>query len=218
MTIHFRTCNLCEAMCGIVVETQETRVVSIKPDHDDPFSRGHICPKAVALQDLHEDPDRLREPMRRTAQGWQKVSWEEALAEASAKLAGIRSVYGRDALGAYRGNPISHNYGLALFSQILVESLRTVNLYSSGSVDQFPLQLASLLMFGHQFLMPVPDVDRTDYLLMLGANPAVSNGRAMTAPGMSKRIAACRASSACRTVGGTAVPERSYGSPRRMPE
>ena len=193
MTTHFRTCNLCEAMCGIVVETEASQVISIKPDADDPFSRGHICPKAVALQDLHEDPDRLRHPMRRTAAGWERISWEAAFAEVTQQIAAIRAAHGRDALAVYRGNPISHNYGLALFSQILIQSLRTINVYSSGSVDQYPMQLASLLMFGHQFLMPVPDIDRTDYWLILGANPAVSNGSAMTAPGVTKRIAAIRA-------------------------
>ena len=193
MSTHLRTCNLCEAMCGLVVTTEAAHVVEIKPDHDDPFSRGHICPKAIALQDLHEDPDRLRHPLRRTAAGWERISWDDAFAEITQQVTAIRRAHGRNALAVYRGNPISHNYGLALFSQILVESLRTVNVYSSGSVDQFPVQLASLLMFGHQFVWPVPDIDRTDYWLMLGANPAVSNGSAMTAPGVTKRIAAIRA-------------------------
>jgi anaerobic selenocysteine-containing dehydrogenase len=179
---HFRACHLCEAMCGIAIETDGDRVVSIRGDDQDPFSRGHICPKAVALQDVHEDPDRLRRPLRRRGTSWEEISWNEALAEAAERLVGVQAAHGRDAAAVYLGNPVVHNYGALLFSQLLLKGLGTWNRFSATSVDQLPHMLASYLMFGHQLLLPVADVDRTSFLLMLGANPVASNGSLLTAP------------------------------------
>ena len=122
---HFRTCNLCEAMCGLRIETSEGRVTSIRGDEEDPFSQGHICPKAVALQDLHEDPDRLRQPVRRTATGWQPISWEEALDETARRLHAIQREHGKDAVGVYVGNPTVHNHGAMMFLPLLLRALRT---------------------------------------------------------------------------------------------
>jgi anaerobic selenocysteine-containing dehydrogenase len=190
---HFRTCNLCEAMCGIVIEMEGDRIGAIRGDKDDPFSRGHICPKAVALKDVHEDPDRLRRPLRRTASGWAEVGWDEALAEAAERLAAIQKAHGKDAVGVYQGNPVVHNHGALLFGQVLLKSLGGHSRYSATSVDQLPHMLSALLMFGHQLLLPVPDIDRTDFLLILGANPLVSNGSLMTAPGVERRLKALRA-------------------------
>ncbi len=116
---HFRTCHLCEAMCGIVIEVEDERILSIRGDKDDPFSRGHICPKAVALKDVHEDPDRLRRPLRRTATGWAEVSWDEALEEAAERLSAIQKAHGRNAVAIYNGNPVAHNHGSLIFGQIL---------------------------------------------------------------------------------------------------
>jgi anaerobic selenocysteine-containing dehydrogenase len=188
MSTHFRTCNLCEAMCGIAIELEGGRILSIRGDKDDPFSRGHICPKAVALQDIHEDPDRLKRPMRRRGSEWREIGWDEALGEAAERLAAVQAAHGRQAVAVYQGNPTVHNYGSILFGQLFVRSLGTRNLYSATSVDQLPQMLASLLMFGHQLLLPVPDVDRTSFLLMLGANPLASNGSLMTAPGVERRL------------------------------
>jgi anaerobic selenocysteine-containing dehydrogenase len=190
---HFRTCNLCEAMCGIAIELEGGRIVAIRGDKEDPFSRGHICPKAVALQDIHEDPDRLRRPLRRRGSEWEEIGWDEALAEAAERLTAIQAAHGRQAVAVYQGNPTVHNYGSILFGQLFVRSLGTRNLYSATSVDQLPQMLASLLMFGHQLLFPVPDVDRTQFLLMLGANPLDSNGSLMTAPGVERRLKELRA-------------------------
>jgi anaerobic selenocysteine-containing dehydrogenase len=187
---HFRSCNLCEAMCGVKIEVADGRVTSIRGDEEDPFSKGHICPKAVALKDLHEDPDRLRQPMRRTASGWEPVSWEEALDEAARRLHETQRKYGRDAVGTYVGNPTVHNTGALLFLPQLLRALRTRNKYSATSVDQLPHMLASYLMFGHQLMVPVPDIDRTAYLLALGANPLASNGSMMTAPDVRNRLRA----------------------------
>jgi anaerobic selenocysteine-containing dehydrogenase len=190
---HFRTCNLCEAMCGVAIETDGGRVRSIRGDPDDPFSRGHICPKAVALGDIHEDPDRVRRPLRRRGRDFEEISWEEALAETAERLHAVQKQHGRHAVAFYQGNPTVHNHGAVLFGQLLAKTLRTRSMYSATSVDQLPHMLASLLMFGHQLLLPVPDVDRTDFMLMLGANPLASNGSLMTAPGIGKRLKALRA-------------------------
>ncbi len=190
---HFRTCHLCEAMCGIAIELEGDRIVAIRGDHDDPFSRGHICPKAVALQDVHEDPDRLRRPLRRTGSGWQEIGWEEALDEAASRLAAIQEAHGRNAVAVYQGNPVVHNHGALLFGQLFLRSLASRSRFSATSVDQLPQMLAGLLMFGHQLLLPIPDVDRTDLLLILGANPLASNGSLMTAPGIEKRLKAIKA-------------------------
>jgi anaerobic selenocysteine-containing dehydrogenase len=193
MATHLRTCSLCEALCGLAIEVQDGRVQAIRGDDDDVLSRGHICPKAVALQDVHDDPDRLRRPLRRHGGAWQEVSWEEALDEAADRLASLQKAHGRNAVAVYQGNPVVHNYGLTLFGQLLLRALGTRSRFSATSVDQLPHMLASLLMFGHQLRLPVPDVDRTRYLLMLGANPLVSNGSLMTAPGIARRLQALRA-------------------------
>ncbi len=190
---HFRTCNLCEAMCGISVDVEDGVVGAIRGDTDDVFSRGHICPKAVALKDLHEDADRLRRPLRRVGSDWKEIGWEEAIGEAARRLAGIQRAGGRSAVAFYQGNPTVHNYGALLYSQFFARTLRTRSLFSATSVDQLPHMLASLLMLGHQLLLPVPDIDRTDYMLMLGANPLASNGSLMTAPGVERRLKDLRA-------------------------
>jgi anaerobic selenocysteine-containing dehydrogenase len=193
MALHHRTCSLCEAMCGLSVDVEDGRIVSIRGDKDDVFSRGYLCPKAIALQDVHEDPDRLRAPVRRTTSGWQPLSWKEALDEVASRLLQIQEKQGRDAVGVYLGNPTVHNLGTLLSGVPFVKALGTHNRYSATSVDQLPHHLAALLMFGHQLLLPIPDVDRTLFLLVLGANPAVSNGSLMSAPGMPLRLKALKA-------------------------
>ena len=193
---HYRACNICEAICGIEI-TQlnprdsklETRnVLDIRGDKDDPFSRGYICPKAVALQDLHFDKDRLKHPVRRTPEGWQRISWDEAFAEVAHNLKRIRSQHGRNSTATYLGNPNVHNFGAMLFAPGFIRSLHTRNRFSATSVDQLAHHVAAYFMFGHQLLLPIPDVDRTSFFLILGANPAVSNGSLMTAPGMNQRL------------------------------
>src|SRR6185369_11260995 len=186
-------CNICEAICGIEIAANGDERLDIRGDPDDPFSRGYICPKAVALQDIHYDKDRLRYPVRRTAAGWQRVSWDEAFDEVATKLKGIQAKHGRSAVATYLGNPTVHSSGAMLFGPGFIRSLHTRNRFSATSVDQLAHHLAAYLMFGHQLLVPIPDVDRTDFLLMLGANPAVSNGSMMTAPGMNHRLAEIRA-------------------------
>jgi anaerobic selenocysteine-containing dehydrogenase len=187
-TLHYRSCNLCEAICGIEISVQADQRLDIRGDKDDPFSRGYICPKAVALQDLHYDQDRLKYPVRRTSQGWQRIGWDEAFDEVTRNLKRINARHGRNSVATYLGNPTVHNYGAMLFAPGFIRSLHTRNRFSATSVDQLAHHLAAYLMFGHQLLLPVPDLDRTHLFLILGANPAVSNGSLMTAPGMSRRL------------------------------
>jgi anaerobic selenocysteine-containing dehydrogenase len=185
---HYRSCNLCEAICGIEISVRDDGQLNIRGDKEDPFSRGYVCPKAVALQDIHFDPDRLKYPVRRTPQGWERISWDAAFAEVTKNLKRINAQYGRNSIATYIGNPSAHNYGALLFLPPFIRSLRTRNRFSATSVDQLAHHVAGYLMFGHQLLIPVPDVDRTQYFLVLGANPVVSNGSIMTAPGMSRRL------------------------------
>ena len=186
-SVHYRSCNICEAICGIEITVEGERL-NIRGDKDDPFSQGYICPKAVALQDIHFDKDRLKHPVRRTPQGWQRIGWDEAFEEVTQNLKRIRAQHGRNSIATYLGNPNVHNSGALLFAPGFIRSLHTRNRFSATSVDQLAHHVAGFLMFGHQLLLPIPDIDRTSFFLILGANPAVSNGSLMTAPGVSRRL------------------------------
>lgn len=190
---HYATCPLCEATCGIEVLTDGNRIVSIRGDRDDRFSRGYICPKAAALADIHEDPDRLTRPVRREGSGWREIDWPDAFDEVGGRLQAVQRDHGRDAVAIYLGNPNVHSLGAMLFGPAFARSLRTRNRYSATSVDQLPHHVAAHLMFGHQLLLPVPDLDRTQHLMVLGANPVVSNGSLMTAPDVRRRLRDLRA-------------------------
>ncbi len=191
--IQHQTCCICEAMCGVFVEHRDGEVLSIRPNPDDVLSRGHICPKAVALKDLHTDPDRLRRPMRRTDRGWEEISWGAAFALVGERIGAIRAAHGNAAVAIYAGNPTVHNLGAMLSIGDFIRAVGTRNLYSATSVDQLPHMVASWAVFGHQFLVPVPDVDRTQLFVCLGGNPVASGGSIMSAPGFEKRIEALRA-------------------------
>ncbi|MCK5638307.1 MAG: molybdopterin-dependent oxidoreductase, partial [Flavobacteriaceae bacterium] len=173
---HYRTCHLCEAMCGLEIKHKNNEILSIKGDKNDVLSKGHICPKAVALQDLYFDKDRLKTPIKKTDTGWQNITWDEAFDEVISKLKTIQEKYGNNAVGAYRGNPNVHNLGMMLFGTPFIQSLKTQQKYSATSVDQLPHHISSLKMFGHNMLIPIPDIDHTDFMIIMGGNPAVSNG------------------------------------------
>jgi anaerobic selenocysteine-containing dehydrogenase len=193
--IHHRACNLCEAICGLEIQVDDAgNIASIRGDERDPLSRGHICPKAVALKDIHLDPDRLRQPELRKKDGsWQRIPWDEAFDLAASKLREVQKKHGRDSVAVYVGNPSVHNYGSLLYGPPLLHALRTKNRYSATSADQLPHHLASYWMLGHMLLLPVPDLEATGHLLVFGGNPAVSNGSMMTAPDVKKRLKEIRA-------------------------
>lgn len=186
--VHFRTCHLCEAMCGLRIETQGSQVVKVEGDQADVYSKGHVCPKGIAIQDIHNDPDRLKYPMRRQGNEWKRISWAEAFEEVGAKLNAIRQQYGNNALGLYMGNPGVHNTGTALFFFEFAKSLGTQNRFASHSLDQLPQMFVNGEMFGHQAMFPVPDLERTDFFLVLGANPLVSNGSIMSTPDIQGKL------------------------------
>jgi len=192
MRRHLATCTLCEAACGIVVEEEGGRVTSVRGDPDDPMSRGYVCPKVVGMQDLHEDPDRLRTPLIREGSSFREATWDEALDRAADGIRAVRKGHGPHAVAVYQGNPTAHNLGLMTTAQGVLRTLGTKNLYSASTADQVPHMVAAHEMFGHVLFMPVPDVDRTEHLLILGANPLVSNGSIMTAPDFRRRMAGIR--------------------------
>ncbi len=189
---HYRTCNLCEAMCGLEITYQNQKIISIKGDKDDVLSRGHICPKATALEDLHFDRDRLKTPIKRTPKGWIDISWEDAFDEVAQNLKAIQKKHGQHCVATYQGNPSVHNIGTMLFAPDFIKSIKSEQRYSATSVDQLPHHFASLMMFGHYLMFPIPDIDRTDFMLIMGGNPAVSNGSIMTAPDFSNRLKAIK--------------------------
>ena len=188
MTTHYRACNLCEAICGIIVKVENDKVIAIEGDKNDPLSKGHICPKAYALKDIYEDPNRLKNPMKRTADGWQQISWQAAFDEIEIKMKKIQAQYGKNAVGIYHGNPSIHNLGTMANTSGFIKSFKTKNIFSATSTDQLPHHFASWLMFGHPMLLPVPDISRTDFMLILGGNPIASNGSMMTAPDVSGHL------------------------------
>jgi anaerobic selenocysteine-containing dehydrogenase len=176
-------------MCGLEISvSSDGKVSGIRGDDKDPLSHGHICPKAVAIQDIHTDPDRLKTPLKKTSDGWVDVSWEDAFDDIASRIKQIRSQYSRNAVGVYQGNPTVHNTGTVLFAPRLFRALRTRSHFSATSVDQLPHHISAELMFGNRLMIPIPDIDHTDFFLVLGANPVASNGSIMTAPGMARRI------------------------------
>ena len=181
-TTHHRICPLCEACCGLEIKVQDHKVVSIRGHEADVLSAGYICPKGVALKDLHEDPDRLRAPLIKRNGVFETATWDEAYAEIARRLPPIMAAHGRNATGIVVGNPSAHKISLLTYFGKLARALGTKNVFSASTLDQMPKQLASGLMFGHWLSIALPDISRTDYLLVLGANPLVSNGSMWTVP------------------------------------
>jgi len=188
----YHVCPLCEATCGLEIRTRGREVTGIRGDEADVFSQGFICPKAYALKELDADPDRLRVPLVRRGGVLAPATWDEAFAEIDRRLGPILREHGRDAVAVYLGNPSAHSMAIGLYAQVLLRALGTRNVFSASTVDQMPKQVAAGLMFGTVLSIPVPDLDRTDYLLILGANPFVSNGSLMTAPDVPGRLRAIR--------------------------
>lgn len=187
---HYRACHLCEAICGLKIETQGANIVSIKGDQADPVSQGYICPKATAITDNHNDPDRLRKPLKRIGKEWQEISWEEAIDLTANRLVAAQKKYGDDSVGFYAGNPGVHNYGNITHGSQLRRAVKTRNHFSATSLDQLPHQLAAQQMYGHQLAVPIPDIDHTQLMVIMGGNPMASNGSLMTVPNVPKRLKA----------------------------
>ena len=188
MALHYRTCPFCEATCGLEIETEGREVISVRGDKDDVLSRGFICPKAHGLKQLHDDPDRLETPLVRRGSELVEASWDEAFEEIDRRLSPIITEHGKNSVAVYIGNPNAHNLSSLLYGPVWLRALGTQNIYTASTVDQMPKQVSAGLMFGTMLSVPVPDVDRTDHLLILGANPLVSNGSLLTAPDMRGRL------------------------------
>src|SRR5262245_48427253 len=177
-----RICPFCEACCGLELKVDEGRITAIRGYDEDVHSAGFLCPKATALRDLHEDPDRLRAPLVKRDGKHVEVTWDEAFAEIERRLVPILEKHGRDAVAMVIGNPSVHKLGLTLYTARLTRAIGTTNLFSASTLDQMPKQLSTGLMFGHWLSIAVPDLARTDLLVVIGANPVVSNGSLWTVP------------------------------------
>lgn len=178
---HLRTCPLCEAMCGLAIHVEDGRVTDIRGNRDDVWSRGHLCPKGTSLAALHDDPDRIRQPMIKIDGQWQEVSWDAAFRRCTALLTPVIEKYGIGAVTAYTGNPLAHSFSLARYAGVLMGMSGMPVTYSPGTVDQWPKNLSSHLMYGLWWNFPVPDIERTDLLVIMGANPAASQGSLLAA-------------------------------------
>lgn len=192
-TTHSRICPLCEACCGLEIKVAEGKIIGIRGHEADVLSAGYICPKGVALKDLHEDPDRLRTPLVKRAGRHVPVSWEEAFDEIERRLPPLIAQHGRDAVALSIGNPSAHKIGLLLYGQHLRRALGSRNFFSASTLDQMPRHVVSGLLYGNLMSVPLPDIARTDYLLMLGANPLASNGSMWTVPDFRGKAKALRA-------------------------
>ncbi|MCI0637240.1 MAG: molybdopterin-dependent oxidoreductase, partial [Actinobacteria bacterium] len=165
--VEYRTCPLCEATCGLELHLKGREITLVRGDRDDVFSHGFLCPKGTALKQLEADPDRLRRPQVRTGDRWFDVEWEDAFAEVERGLTPILEEHGRDAVAAYLGNPSVHTLAGPIYGRVVLQALGSANVFSASTVDQMPKQLSAGLMFGTSLSIPIPDLDRTDHLLVL---------------------------------------------------
>lgn len=179
---HLYTCPLCEAMCGLEIQVSDGRVESIRGNQDDVWSRGHLCPKGASLGAIHEDPDRIRTPMIKVDGQWQEVSWDAAFRRCTELLAPVIAEHGISAVTCYTGNPLAHSFSLGRYTGVLLGMSGIPVSYSPGTIDQWPKNLSSHLMYGNWWGFPVPDIERTDLLVVMGANPAASQGSLLAAP------------------------------------
>jgi len=191
--VHIHTCPLCEAMCGLKITVWDGRVAKIRANEDDVWSRGFLCPKGTALGELHHDPDRLRAPLVRRGDTFCEVTWDERFAEGERRLHRVIESHGIEAVTVYIGNPTAHNFSLSRYVAAFAPMSGIPRLYSAGTVDQWPKNVSSALLFGGMWTFPIPDLDRTDYLVVMGANPHASQGSLLAAPDLLGRLDAIRA-------------------------
>lgn len=195
-----RVCPLCEATCGLTLTIEGTRVTGARGDRDDVFSKGFICPKGASFGAADGDPDRLRTPLVRTDGELREATWQEAFDAIAAGLGPIVEQYGPHALGIVLGNPNVHTMAGALYPPVLLTALRTHNVFTASTLDQMPKHVSSGLLYGDANAIPVPDLDHTDHLLLIGANPLESNGSLCTAPDFPGKLKALRARGGTLTV------------------
>lgn len=179
---HLYTCPLCEAMCGLEIQVEDRQVTGIRGNRDDVWSRGHICPKGASLGAVHHDPDRIRRPMIKVDGQWQEVGWDAAFRRCTELLAPLIEKHGIGAVTCYTGNPLAHSFSLGRYTGVLLGMSGIPLSYSPGTVDQWPKNLSSHLMYGGWWTFPVPDIERTDLLVVMGANPSASQGSLLAAP------------------------------------
>ncbi len=188
-----RACSLCEAGCGLVMEVADNHILSVRPDENDPFSQGYVCPKGMAIADIHDDPDRIRTPLRKTADGgYEEISWNAAFDLIEEKLGQIRKTHGADSIALYYGNPLGHSYSGIMMVGPLVDAIGTKNRTGASSQDTAPRFAASHYLYGNTVIVPTPDLENCDWFLCIGGNPAVSQGSAMVAPNVKGRLKAIR--------------------------
>jgi anaerobic selenocysteine-containing dehydrogenase len=214
MTTHYRTCPLCEAMCGLEIETSQDRVTRVRGDRQDVWSKGFLCPKGASLGQLHHDPDRLRFPMVRHGEEWHRVTWPEAFQRCEDLLRPVIEADGIGAATVYIGNPTVHNYSLSRYSGALVALSGMPVTWSAGTVDQWPRNLVCAQLYGNAWSIPIPDVARTDLLVVMGANPHASNGSLLSYPDLIGEVGRIR-SRGGRTV---VVDPRRTGTAERADE
>src|SRR3954470_2729590 len=177
-------CCICEAHCGLVATVDDGRVKRLRPDREHPLSRGYACPKGIAMTEVQNAPDRVLHPMR----GGKRIGWEEAIGEIGARLRAVEREHGTESIGWYMGNPGGSSYSHTLWSKGLIDALGSAHYYTAGSQDVNSRFAASALMYGSPLRVPIPDLERTSFLLMVGANPFVSNGSVLSAPRVRDRL------------------------------
>jgi formate dehydrogenase len=184
-------CRICEALCGMVATVEDGRVTKLRPDPNHPVSRGYACPKGIAMTEIQNDPDRVLHPLRRQPDGsFVHVSWEQALSDIGERLRTVRDRHGSRSIGMYVGNPSAFSYSHSLWAAGFMEALGSQHYYGAGSQDVNNRFAASALLYGTPLVIPIPDLERTNFLLMIGANPLVSHGSVLTAPRIREQLAA----------------------------
>ncbi len=192
--VHLRQCPLCECMCGMEIHLDpDDRVKVIRPDRDDVWSKGYICPKGTTIGKLHEDPDRIRRPMIREGETWREATWEEAFARCEELLHGVRQRHGIEAMTAFIGNPAGHSFSIGRYGALLMGQAGFPMIYSAGTVDQWPKNVSCVLMYGNMWKIPTVDIRRTDYWVIMGGNPQASGGSLLSCPDVLGEIDAIRA-------------------------
>jgi anaerobic selenocysteine-containing dehydrogenase len=187
-------CRICEPLCGLVATVEDGKLVKLRPDADNPLSKGFACPKGIAMTDVQNDPDRVLHPLRRRDDGsFERVTWPEALDEIGDRLGRIRSEHGGDAIGWYMGNPSAFSYSHPLWVKGFLDGVGSPHWYTASSQDVSNRFAASHFLYGSAYLLPIPDLTRTDFLLVVGANPLVSHGSVMSAPRVSDQLHAITA-------------------------